>query len=98
VDESFVAKLLDVGTEVELEEGHVLVDPDEPSDTLFLIRHGAVEVEAGGGDAIQLGAGHVVSARTLAERYGLDDARAVAATPVRAVAVDAAAYEAAVSG
>jgi hypothetical protein len=97
LDEGFVAKLLDVGTEVELDAGYVLVDPDDPSGTLFLIRHGVVEVEAAR-ETLELGAGHVVSARTLEERYRLTDARAVAATPVRAVAVDAAAYEAARTG
>jgi CRP-like cAMP-binding protein len=97
VDESFVAKLLDVGTEVEFEAGHVLIEIGQPASGLFLIRHGTVTVEAPD-ETIELGAGNVVGDYGLAHPHGTRSARVVAKTDVRAIAVDRAAYEAARTG
>jgi len=97
VDESFVAKLIDVGTEVEFEAGHVLIEVGQPASGLFLIRHGTVTVEAPG-ETVELGAGNIVGDYGLEDPHGIRSARVVAKTDVRAVAVDRAAYEAARSG
>jgi CRP-like cAMP-binding protein len=97
VDESLVAKLLDVGTHCEFPAGHVLIERGQPGSGLFLIQHGVVTVEAEEGP-VELGAGRVVGETALSDPDGKRTARVVAKTEVRAVAVDRAAYEAALSG
>ena len=59
MDESLVAKLLDVGTECEFPAGHVLIEPGQPGSGLYMIRHGTVTVDAHEGTR-ELGAGNVV--------------------------------------
>ena len=97
MDESFVAKLLDVGSECEFGAGHVLIEPGQPGSGLYLIRHGTVTVESHDGTK-ELGAGNVVGEQALADPHGVRTARVTAKTDVRVVAVDRAAYEAALSG
>jgi CRP-like cAMP-binding protein len=97
VDESLVARLLDVGTPVEFPVGRVLIERGQPGSGLFLIQHGTVTVEADEGQ-VELGPGDVVGEFALADPDGRRTARVVAKTEVRAVAVDRAAYDAAVSG
>jgi CRP-like cAMP-binding protein len=97
MDELFVAKLIDVGTQCEFQAGTVLIERGEPGTGVFLIQHGTVTVEAPEGTK-DLGAGHVIGELALQRPDGTRTARVVAKTDVRAVAVDRAAYEAALSG
>jgi CRP-like cAMP-binding protein len=95
LDENFVAKLLDVGSEAVVMEGHVLVDPDEPVHALYLVLHGVLRVETPL-ETYERGAGTVVG--DVEKLDGSEDVRVVAQTDARLVIVDRAAYEAALSG
>ena len=50
IDENFVAKLLDVGSELSFPAGHVVVDPDNPMNGLLLVLQGVLAVESPAGD------------------------------------------------
>jgi CRP-like cAMP-binding protein len=93
---SLFARLLAAGTECEFGAGQVIIEPRQPGTGLFLIRHGTVRVEAPE-RTVELGPGEIVGERALEAPDGLRSARVVCVTDVRAVAVDRAAYEAAVS-
>jgi CRP-like cAMP-binding protein len=97
MDEAFVAKLLDVGTECEFPAGQVMIEFGQPGSGLYFIRRGTVTVDAPEGTR-ELGAGNIVGERALDDPHGTRSARVTAKTDVRAVAVDRAAYEAALSG
>ena len=84
-----------MGSEVELPEGHVLVEVGVPVSGLFLILHGVLLVETPLED-YERGAGNVVG--QLEKLDGTDDIRVTTKTEVRLVAVDRAAYEAALTG
>jgi hypothetical protein len=88
VDENFVAKLVDVGSELRLPAGTVVSSPDDPRAGVLLVMQGVLEV---GGD--ERGPGHVVG-----RWESLEDVRVVARTDVRLVAVDRADWEAAETG
>jgi hypothetical protein len=100
VDEDFVAKLLDVGSAIELDEGGVLWEPGNDPASLFLILTGLITVETRRGgerrSTEERGAGQVVG--ELERLDGSEDVRVVAQTEARVVAVDNAAYEAALYG
>ncbi len=95
MDESFVAKLLDVGSELELEAGDVLVDPERPGPSLYLIRHGTLLVRTRTSED-ERGPGQVIG--TLEELDGPDGVTVTALTEARVVAVERADYEAALYG
>jgi hypothetical protein len=95
VDESFVAKLLDVGSSLELDEGEVLWAPDHEPASLFLILNGLLEVRTRRGGETR-GAGQVIGE---VERLdGTEDIVVEAVTEARVVMVDRASYEAALFG
>jgi len=73
----------------------VLVEPGEPVSGLFLILHGVLLVETPQ-EAYDRGAGNVVGEWEKLD--GSEEVRVTAKSDVRLVAVDRAAYEAAVSG
>jgi CRP-like cAMP-binding protein len=97
LEESIVAKLLDVGSDCEFDAGHVIIERGQPGSGLYLIQHGTVRVEAPE-RTVELGPGEVVGERALDADGGVRSARVICVTDVRAVAVDRAAYEAALSG
>jgi hypothetical protein len=95
VEEGFVAKLLDVGTQLELDEGEVVWDATHEAASLFLVLSGLLDVETQRGHD-ERGAGQVVG--DVERLDGTEDVRVVALTDARVVAVDRAAYEAALFG
>jgi hypothetical protein len=95
VEEGFVAKLLDVGTAVELDEGELVWDATHEAASLFLVLSGLLGVETPRGRD-ERGAGQVVG--DVERLDGTEDVRVVALTDARVVAVDRAAYEAALFG
>jgi CRP-like cAMP-binding protein len=84
-----------VGSELVLDEGVVLVDPDSPASGLFLVLHGVLRVETPR-ETSERGPGQVVGEWEKLD--GSDAVRVTAQTDVRLVAVDRAAYEAALTG
>jgi hypothetical protein len=88
MDESFVAKLIDVGSELRLPAGTVVSSPEKPRAGVLLVLQGVVTV-----DDDDRGPGHVIGRW---ER--LDRVRVIAETDVRLVAVDRADWEAAETG
>jgi CRP-like cAMP-binding protein len=84
-----------VGSELALDEGVVLVDPDSPASGLFLVLHGVLRVETPR-ETSERGPGQVVGEWEKLD--GSEDVRVTAQTEVRLVAVDRAAYEAALTG
>ena len=68
MDESFVAKLIDIGTELRFAAGQVVSSPEEPRSGVLLVLQGLLEV-----DGDERGAGHAIGLR---ER--LDEVRVVA--------------------
>jgi CRP-like cAMP-binding protein len=97
MDESIVSRLVEVGSECEFDAGQVIIEPGQPGSGVYLIRHGTVRVEAPE-RTVDLGPGEIVGERALATPHGARTARVICVTDVRAVAVDRAAYESAVSG
>lgn len=95
MEEGFVAKLLDVGTQLELDEGEVVWDDGREAASLFLVLSGLLDVETRHGHD-ERGPGQVVG--DLERLDGTEDVRVVALTDARVVAVDRAAYEAALFG
>jgi CRP-like cAMP-binding protein len=84
-----------VGSELALDEGTVLVDPERPSAGLYLILQGVLLVVTPHAED-ERGPGQVVG---MWERLdGTDEITVTAKTEARVVAIDRAAYEAAVSG
>jgi hypothetical protein len=73
----------------------VLVEPDTPVSGLFLVLHGVLLVETPR-ETIERGAGQIVGEWEKLD--GSEDVRVTAQTEVRLVAVDRAAYEAALTG
>ena len=94
MDDALIAKLIDTGSECRFDAGQVLIELNQPGSGLYVIREGTVLVEAPEGRR-ELGAGAIVGERALDVPGGVRSARVVAKTPVRAVAVDRSAYEAA---
>ena len=95
VMEALVARLLEVGSECEFPANHVMIEVGLPGSGLFLIREGTVRVEAPE-RTVELRGGDVVGDWALDSPDGLRTARVICITDVRAVAVDRAAYDAAV--
>jgi CRP-like cAMP-binding protein len=87
--------LLDVGSELALDEGVVLVEPGTSASGIFLILHGVVRVETPI-ETIECGPGQIVGEWEKLD--GSEDVRVTAQTEVRLVAIDRAAYEAALTG
>ena len=84
-----------MGSELALDEGTVLVDPERPSAGLYLILQGVLLVVTPHAED-ERGPGQVVG---MWERLdGTDEITVSAKTEARVVAIDRAAYEAAVSG
>ena len=73
----------------------MLVEPGEPVSGLFLVLHGVLLVETPA-EEYERGAGNVIGEWEKLD--GTEDVRVTAKTDVRLVAVDRAAYEAAISG
>ena len=88
LDENFVAKLIDVGTELRLPAATLVSSPDSPRAGVLLVLQGIVEV-----DGDERGPGH-----TVGNWERLDEVHVVAQTDVRLVAVDRADWEAAETG
>jgi len=97
MDDSLVAKLVESGSECLFDAGHVIIEPGQPGSGLYVIRDGTVRVEAPE-RTVELGPGEIVGERALDGRGRVRSARVTCVTEVRAVAVDRAAYEAAVAG
>ncbi len=96
MDENFVAKLLDVGSQRDVSEGDVLVDPDdEQMHALFMVMHGVLRIETPL-EEYERGAGSIVG--DVEKLDGSERVRVVALTDARLVVVDRAAYEAARTG
>ena len=89
MDENFVAKLLDIGTELRFPAGSVVSSPDEPRVGLLLVLQGVLVV----GDDDERGPGHVVG-----RWESFDEVTVRAETDVRLIAVDRADWEAAETG
>jgi CRP-like cAMP-binding protein len=84
-----------VGSEVHLDEGHVLIDGERSVSTLFLVLQGVLLVETPLED-YERGAGQVVGEWEKLD--GSEEIRVTAQTEVRLIAVDSADYEAALTG
>jgi CRP-like cAMP-binding protein len=84
-----------VGSEVQHDEGHVLVDAENAASGLFLVMQGVLLVELPL-ESYERGAGQVVGEWEKLD--GSEDVRVTAQTEVRLIAVDRAAYEAALTG
>jgi CRP-like cAMP-binding protein len=84
-----------VGSEVHLDEGHVLVDREHAASTLFLVLQGVLLVETPH-EEYERGAGQVVGEWEKLD--GSDEIRVTAQSEVRLIAVDRADYEAALTG
>jgi CRP-like cAMP-binding protein len=97
MDETLVAKLLEAGSECEFDAGQVIIEPGQPGSGLYVIQRGTIRVEAPE-RTVELGPGEIVGERALEAPGRLRSARVVCVTDVRAIAVDRAAYEAAVAG
>jgi CRP-like cAMP-binding protein len=95
MDENFVAKLVDVGSEVAFDEGHVLVEPGIPVNGVFLVLQGLLAIHGPDGED-ERGPGQVVGEWEKLD--GSEDVRVTALTEVRLIAVDRASYEAALTG
>lgn len=95
VTEALAARLLEVGSECGFPANHVMIEIGLPGSGLFLIREGTVRVEAPE-RTVELRAGEMVGDWALNRPDGLRTARVICITDVRAVAVDRAAYDAAV--
>ncbi len=95
MEENFVAKLLDVGSQREVDEGEVVWDDAHEAASLFLVLNGVLDVETRHGHD-ERGPGQVVG--DVERLDGTEDVRVVALTDARIVAVDRAAYEAALFG
>lgn len=86
---------MDVGSQLELDAGFVLVDADKPASGLFLVMQGVLLVETPEGED-ERGPGRIVGEWEKLD--GTDDVRVTAKTDVRLIAVDRSAYEAALTG
>ena len=84
-----------MGSELALDEGSVLVDPELAVSGIFLILHGVLRVETPR-ETSERGPGQIVGEWERLD--GSDDVRVTAATEVRLIAVDRSAYEAALTG
>ncbi len=73
----------------------MLVEPGTPVSGIFLVLHGVLRVETPH-ETVERGAGQVVGEWEKLD--GSDDVRVTTETEVRLVAVDRAAYEAALTG
>ncbi|MFZ1879719.1 MAG: hypothetical protein WAU41_06100 [Gaiellaceae bacterium] len=78
-----------------LDEGAVLVEPETPVSGIFLVLHGVLRVESAR-ETIERGAGQVIGEWEKLD--GSDGVYVTALTEARLVAVDRAAYEAALTG
>jgi CRP-like cAMP-binding protein len=87
--------LIDVGSEAFVDEGHVLVDPDEPANALFMVLQGVLLVQTPI-EEYERGPGAIVGYGEKLD--GSEGVRVVAQTDARLVVIDRAAYEAALSG
>lgn len=95
MDESFTAKLMDVGSEVSFDEGQVLVEPGLPVNGVFLVLQGVLTVASPDGED-ERGPGQVIGEWEKLD--GSEDVRVTAMSEVRLLAVDRASYEAALTG
>ena len=84
-----------MGSELALDEGSVLVDPELPVSGIFLVLHGVLRVETPR-ETSERGPGQIIGEWEKLD--GTDDVRVTAVTEVRLIAVDRAAYEAALTG
>jgi CRP-like cAMP-binding protein len=84
-----------VGSEIGFDEGHVLVDAEQAASGIFLVMQGVLLVELPN-ESYERGAGQVVGEWEKLD--GSEEVRVVAQTDVRLIAVDRAAYEAALTG
>src|SRR3954470_24381495 len=96
MDEALMSKLVDAGSEWEFDAGQVIIEPGQPGSGLYVIQHGTVRVEAPE-RTVELGPGEIVGERALEAPGATRSARVICLTDVRAVAIDRASYEAAVS-
>ncbi len=87
--------MIDVGSEAFVDEGHVLVDPDEPANALFMVLQGVLLVQTPI-EEYERGPGAIVG--YVEKLNGTEGVRVVAKTDARLVIIDRAAYEAALSG
>jgi CRP-like cAMP-binding protein len=85
-------RLREVCAEEQIGAGHTLIERGQHGSGLYVILEGSVVVEAPEGTR-ELGEGAVVGERALLSDHGLRTARVRAATDVRVLALDRAAFE-----
>ena len=95
IDENFVAKLLDVGSELSFPAGPRRGRPDNPMNGVLLVLQGVLDRRVGG-RRDERGPGQVIGQWERLD--GSDEVRVVAVSDVRLVAVDRAAWETAQTG
>jgi CRP-like cAMP-binding protein len=91
VDDEHLARIAEAASPFEVGAGHVLAEHGQPGSGMFVIVEGTVEVDVPGGSRVTLGPGEFFGELSLladSER----SARVRAATPVRGLAIDRAAF------
>ncbi len=86
LDETALERVAAIAEEVDVPSGQVLTERNQPGSGLFLIVDGTVRVELPG-RTVELGAGEVVGELSLLTDDAARTARAMAATPVRCLAI-----------
>jgi CRP-like cAMP-binding protein len=86
LDNDVLAEILTRATEFEAQEGHVLVQPNQPGAGLFVIEEGSVTVELHGTEK-NLEAGEFFGELALLLENERHTARVLAATPIKCLAI-----------
>ncbi len=93
LDDEHLARIAAMSTEFDVDAGYVLAERGQPGSGMFVILDGRVEIEVSGGPPVTVGPGEFVGELSL-----LTDlprlARVRTMTPVRALAIDRAAFDA----
>ena len=90
--EDILERILRASTEVEGQEGQVLIRANDPGAGMFVLEEGTVVVEARG-STIELGPGEIFGELSLLVPESTRVARVRATTQVRCLAIDRAAFE-----
>jgi CRP-like cAMP-binding protein len=87
LDDVGLEHVAELATPVDLEAGHVLVNPGQEGSGLFVVVDGSVNVELSGGTTITCGIGEFIGELSLLVDGLVHTCRARAATPVRCLAI-----------
>ena len=90
--EDILERILRGSTEIEGQEGQVLIRANDPGAGMFVLEEGTVVVEARGA-TIELGPGEIFGELSLLVPESTRVARVRATRPVRCLAIDRAAFE-----